>query len=264
MEARSDTQKEDKAHALADCDCAPWAQLPPLELLYRDDSCVVINKPSGVLVHRTSIDAGETVFAMQWLRDQLGQRVFPVHRLDKSTSGTLVFALDEHSAAFLNSQFEAGSVKKSYLALVRGWLEGSGRIDYPLRRETDRYTRQKSQVLQEAMTDWWSLALGRYPHAVGRYSEARYSFLRLAPLTGRKHQLRRHLAHLRHPIVGDARHGDGAHNRFFREQWGIGRLMLHAETLEFVSPATEAPVRACAPFPEEFMILSSALGIEKF
>jgi hypothetical protein len=97
----------------------------------------------------------------------------------------LIFALDERSAAMLNVQFEAGAVKKSYLALVRGWLEGSGRIDYPLRRETDRYTRQRSEVLQDAVTDWWSVATGGYPHAVGRYSEARYSLLRLAPLTGR-------------------------------------------------------------------------------
>jgi tRNA pseudouridine65 synthase len=233
----------------------------PLEILYRDNTCVAICKPSGLLVHRSRMDATETVFAVQRLRDQLGQRVHPVHRLDKSTSGVLVFAFDPRSAGLLNDQFESGSVRKRYLALVRGWLQGSGRVDYPLRRETDRYSRERLAVVQDAITDWQSIATGTYPRAVGRYAEGRYSLVELEPRTGRKHQIRRHLAHLRHPVIGDSRHGDGAHNRFFREQFGISRLLLHAWCLEFSSPETNHSVVVRAPLPEVFRTLMSPLGM---
>ena len=207
-----------------------------LEILYRDERLVVINKPAGMLVHRTAIDRGETVFAVQELRDQIGSPVHPVHRLDKPTSGALVFALSIPDLKLLQAQFTERNVKKTYWAIVRGYLNGAGTVDYPLTRELDRYAPGETQTRQNALTHFQCLSQTELPIPVGRYPSARYSLVELQPITGRRHQLRRHMAHIRHPIVGDSRHGDGKHNRFFREPLAIRRLLLHARTLSFDHP----------------------------
>ncbi|MCB1123108.1 MAG: tRNA pseudouridine(65) synthase TruC [Verrucomicrobiae bacterium] len=223
-----------------------------LEIVYRDETCVVINKPAGMLVHRTSLDHGETVFAVQQLRDLLGMQVYPVHRLDKPTSGLLLFALDAETLKALQSQFRERKVEKSYWAVVRGYLSGTGTVDYPLKREVDAYSKSTKEESQSAVTHFRCLAQTELPIPVGRYPTARYSWVQLKPETGRKHQLRRHLAHLRHPIVGDTRHGDGVHNRFFREHFGISRLLLHARTLSFNHPASGDRITLTADLAEAF------------
>lgn len=223
-----------------------------LEIVYRDETCVVINKPAGMLVHRTSLDHGETVFAVQQLRDLLGMQVYPVHRLDKPTSGLLLFALDAETLKALQSQFRERKVEKSYWAVVRGYLSGTGTVDYPLKREVDAYSKATKEESQSAVTHFRCLAQTELPIPVGRYPTARYSWVQLKPETGRKHQLRRHLAHLRHPIVGDTRHGDGVHNRFFREHFGISRLLLHARTLSFNHPASGDRITLTADLDEAF------------
>lgn len=204
-----------------------------LDLLHHDDDFVAVYKPAGLLVHRTRLDAGETRFCVQTLRDQLGVEVFPCHRLDKPTGGILLFALNKPALRQAQEEFATKRACKEYLAVVRGWIPPAGRIDYPLRYEKDSYDARAPAADQAAVTDYERLSKAEVNEPVGRYSTARYSLVRLLPETGRKHQLRRHLAHVRHPIVGDTRHGDGAQNRFFREHFGCHRLLLVATRLGF-------------------------------
>lgn len=223
-----------------------------LAVIYRDDWMVAIDKPAGMLVHRSRLSGDRTV-ALQLLRDQIGQRVYPVHRLDRPTSGVLLFALSPHSARTLNDAFTQRMVEKRYLAVVRGYTELAGCIDYPL-QET------KKQALQGAITHYRRLGRVELPIPVGRYPAARYSLLDVRPETGRMHQIRKHLAHLRHPIVGDTTHGEGRHNRLFRAHFDCHRLLLHAWTLSFRHPRDDRPMRITAPPGSDLMAVFSALG----
>ena len=211
-----------------------------LEILYQDEHLVAINKPAGLLVHRSWLDKGETQFAMQMTRDQIGQHVYTVHRLDRPTSGVLLFALDSDTARRLTDAFAEHRMQKTYLALVRGWAPLGHFLDYPLKEKLDRIADKfadQDKPAQPAKTHFRCLERIEVPHAVSaRHPTSRYSLVQCLPLTGRKHQIRRHLAHLRHPIVGDTSHGDGKHNRFFREQFGCDRLMLHHHQLAFRHP----------------------------
>ena len=233
-----------------------------LDILYRDDSLVAIHKPSGLLVHRSPIDRHETRFAIQLTRDQIGQRVYPVHRLDKPTSGVLLFALDSDTARRLTEQFTQGQVQKTYLAVVRGYLPISGIIDYPLIEELDAIAdadADTNKPAQAAVTHYRCLATTELPFAIGRYASTRYSLAELQPKTGRKHQLRRHLKHIFHPIVGDTTHGDGKHNAFFRQQFACQRLLLHAQTLTLPHPHTHSLLTLHAPPPADMQIILNQL-----
>jgi len=234
-----------------------------LDILYQDDWLVAVNKPAGLLVHRSAIDRYETRFAMQMVRDQIGQRVFPVHRLDKPTAGVLLFALNPETARKMGDLFSAGVVGKEYLAVVRGYTKEQGIIDYPLKEELDKKSDQKAapdKAAQEAVTEYWRLATVELPFPVGRYQTARYSLVRLMPKTGRKHQLRRHLKHLFHPIVGDTTHGDGKQNSFFREYFVCHRLLLAAVALGFVHPEKGQKVQIKAPLDGDFLKVCQALS----
>jgi len=235
----------------------------PLEILYQDQYMVAINKPSGLLVHKTYLARKETHFAMIMLRDQLGQYVYPIHRLDRPTSGVLLFALSSEIARQLNDLFSERRVAKGYIAIVRGYLEGADTLDYALKEQLDKIADKKAQQdkePQEAVTDWANVAVAQFPQPIGKYPAGRFSLIALAPQTGRKHQLRRHLAHLRHPILGDTTHGDGAQNRYLREHFGYRRLMLHAAQLQFVHPVTGQPIEIEAPLDNEFIDVCQRLG----
>jgi tRNA pseudouridine65 synthase len=226
-----------------------------LPILYQDEHLVVIDKPSGLLVHRSMIDKHETRFALQMTRDQIGQYVYPVHRLDKPTSGVLVMGLSSDVATKLSEQFMQKTITKKYIALVRGYTVAEGCIDYALKEELDKMTDKKAQqdkLAQEAITHYKTLWQGEIPIAVGRYPSARYSLLSLIPETGRKHQLRRHMKHIFHPIVGDTTHGDGKHNTMFRENFSLNRLLLVAKELSFEHPVTGEPIELSASIGEEF------------
>lgn len=237
----------------SDSDLAQATVYPPLTILFQDAYLVAVDKPSGMLVHRSFLDKHETRFVLQSLRDQLGQHVYPVHRLDRPTSGVLVFALSADIAKVLSQQIEAGLWLKGYLAVVRGYLQAAGTLDYPLKEQldniADKYARA-DKAAQSAVTRYQPLHHVELPFAVSRYATARYSLVALQPLTGRKHQLRRHLAHLRHPIVGDTSHGDGKHNALFREQFANERLLLCAYTLQLPHPVTGKSLRLQAGLAE--------------
>ena len=228
---------------------------PVLEILFEDEYLIAINKPSGLLVHRTSIAAEETVFALQLLRDQIGQHVSPVHRLDRPTSGVLLFSKKEEILPLLQEQFADRSVQKTYLAVVRGIPEiKSELIDRPLKSE-------RSGRMQEATTAYQVLAEAEIPFdTTGRYPTSRYSLLELKPETGRTHQIRRHLAHLRHYILGDKTHGDNKQNQFFETQFGMINLLLHARQLEFSHPISKETIIVRAELPSHFQKTLTDLG----
>lgn len=212
-----------------------------LPVIYRDQHLVAINKPSGLLVHRSPIDKHETRFALQLLRDQIGQRVYPVHRLDKPTSGVLLFALSADIAREISLQFATRQVLKSYLAVLRGWCPQQGVIDHALQDKPDKIAdrdRTQARPAKEAVTHYRRLATVEIPYAVDRYPHSRYSLVTLQPEHGRKHQLRRHMKHLGYPIIGDAKHGKGVHNRFFEQQYSCGRLLLACTAMDITHPVS--------------------------
>jgi tRNA pseudouridine65 synthase len=214
-----------------------------LDILYRDDHLIAIDKPAGLLVHRSDIDRHETRFAVQLLRDQIGRRVQPVHRLDRGTSGVLLFAFAAEVTRELSARFEAGEVHKTYLAVVRGWPAPAGRIEHALSPMPEpaegAHVRGGAQA---AVTDFRRLATIELPFAVDRYPAARYALMALTPQSGRRHQLRRHMKHIAHPIIGDATHGKGMHNRFFQQQFDCGRMLLAAVALTLRHPVSGAPL----------------------
>lgn len=235
----------------------------PLAIRYRDEDIVVIDKPANLLVHRSEIDRHETRFAIQILRDQIGQRVWPAHRLDRGTSGVLLFGLRPEIASALGKQFEAGTVEKRYWAVVRGHPPASGSIDHALTRQRDAYEFQgerSSQEAQAALTHYRRLADIELPVEVDRYPTSRYALLELEPITGRRHQLRRHLKHIAHPIIGDATYGKGRHNRYFAEQLECRRMLLACTELGFDHPVDRRRLKINAPVNGEFAALLARFG----
>ena len=225
--------------------------MDPLEILFQCEHLVAINKPNGLLVHRSPIASDADVFAVQLLRDQLGQKVYPVHRLDRKTSGVLLFALDEATNSEMQRKFMQGEITKTYHAIVRGYTPDTGEIDYPLKRDDG--------VTQDAVTYFKTLMRTEVPFAVGKHPTSRYSLVKLNPVTGRMHQLRKHMAHILHPIIGDRPHGCNKQNRFFKEQLDMMQMMLHAVELGFVHPVTKQAVTIEAPYPAEFSRMRKVL-----
>jgi tRNA pseudouridine65 synthase len=215
-----------------------------LSLLWRDADYVAIDKPSGLLVHPTELAPGEPS-CLKILRDQLGMRLYPVHRLDRQTSGVLIFALSSEAARDLMVLWPEGGVRKLYQAVVRGWTAEQGEVDRPLRESPE-----KPRV--PALSRYRRLQTVELPDPVGRYSTARYSRVEVETLTGRQHQVRKHLLSLSHPIVGDTTYGDGDHNRYFRAKFGIHRLLLHASRIEFKHPKG-MPLAIDSPVPDDFL-----------
>ncbi len=204
-----------------------------LETIHRDDHIVAINKPSGLLVHRSSLDRETRINAVDLLEEQLQQPVYPVHRLDKPTSGVLIFALCSKTARELASQFEQRKIDKRYLAVVRGYCPASGLIDNPVKDKD-----QPDKPRKAAQTRYETKQTIELPVRVDRYPTSRYSLVDLTPLSGRRHQLRLHMKHIGHPILGDTSYGKSTHNRLFTERYGSTRLLLHARELSFTHPAS--------------------------
>ena len=222
--------------------------IAPLPVLWRDDRLIALHKPPGWLVHRTGLDAGEHRVVLQALRDQIGQPVWPVHRLDKGTSGVLLMALDPEAASLLGQAWMSAEVCKRYMAMVRGWPPQAVEVDHALVPDEA----PEGTPPQPAQTRFRRLATLSLPVPVDRYPSTRVALVEAEPLTGRRHQIRRHLKHLSHPIIGDATHGKGAHNRWWAERLGGPRLWLHAAALSLVHPMTGEPLTVRSPWhPDE-------------
>ena len=271
---------------------------PVLNILYQDEFMVAVDKPAGLFVHRSYMDRDEVYFALQLVRDQVGQYVYPVHRLDRPTSGVLLFALTKEVATKLSEAFankscqeefksdtelenkvEGGTqtaqqdqverltidknidgsnlaMVKTYYALARGHLVVSADlIDHPLKEKLDKLGDKnvsRDKPAQSAQSYYQVKQQASLPIKVGKFDSVRYSLIQVRPITGRRHQIRRHLAHLRHPIIGDINYGDNKQNPFFIERFGFKRLMLIAKSLEFNHPISNERIKISAPFDEQW------------
>lgn len=225
-----------------------------LPVLYCDDFFIAVNKPNGLLVHKTRIATDATEFALQIVRNQTGKWVYPVHRLDRGTSGVLVFAFSPEAHALLSACFENRMIDKQYLAVVRGFAPEAGKIDIPLEQGNSNLP------AREAITLYSRLSTAELPYRVGPYPTARYSLVEVQPLSGRMHQIRRHFNRINHPVINDLKHGDYRHNHFFRDELGYAQLMLHAQKLEFVHPLLHTPVCIEAPLLEPMQQICQKIG----
>ncbi|GAA3978917.1 tRNA pseudouridine(65) synthase TruC [Pedobacter ginsengiterrae] len=225
-----------------------------LEIIYQDENLIAINKPHGLLVHQSSIARDATEFALQMLRDQVGKHVSPVHRLDRKTSGILLFAFDKESEIAMHQQFMNTETDKKYLAILRGFTPDSMDIDYPLAKENG--------TLQDAFTAFRTLQRAEVDVAFGKHPTSRYSLIEATPKTGRMHQLRRHFSHILHPIIGDRTHGCNKQNKFFLEQWNMTTMLLHASELSFKHPITSEPIHLKANLHEEFKRVMDFMNIK--
>jgi len=224
-------------------------------ILYQDDHIVAVHKPAGMVVHR-SRESRDAVTCLSATRDQVGRHVFPVHRLDRGTSGVLVFGLTSEIAAALQKKWTDGSTCKTYFALVRGWAPEEGKIDKPLLAVLD------DPVSRGAVTEWKSVAQFELPIEVGAFPTTRWSLLRVRPLTGRRHQIRKHLHSISHPLLGDSIYGDGRHNRAARAFLGVHRLFLTAKSLELDHPVQpQTRLRLEADWDADFYRAFSLLGV---
>ncbi len=215
-----------------------------LEILSQDDDLVAVNKPHGLLVHQSSIARDADEFALQLLRDQLERKVWPAHRLDRKTAGVLLFSLNKETDNLMQKAFQENEVKKKYLAIVRGHPPDEMEIDYPLRKENG--------ILQEAFTRFRTLQRTEVPFEIGQHLTSRYALVEAEPQTGRMHQLRKHFAHIFHPIIGDRPHGCNKQNKFFKEAFAMDSMLLHASELTFIHPHLKKEIHIKAGLQNEF------------
>ncbi|MBB6241029.1 pseudouridine synthase [Rhodanobacter sp. MP1X3] len=226
-----------------------------IEILHQDDDLIAVNKPAGLAVHRSKMVGNAEEFLIDLLREQLGGTVYLAHRLDRATSGVLLIARSSEIAAALGEQFMGRSVRKQYLAVVRGWPEPEeGVIDYALPGSRETGPRR------EASTRYRRLATIEVPIELGRYPQQRYALVLAEPETGRFRQIRKHLAHIHHPVIGDCQHGRGDHNRLYKQYFGCHRMLLHAQQLRFAHPLDGRPMSIDAPLDREYTNLLTRFG----
>jgi len=213
-----------------------------LEILYQDDALIAVNKPANLAVHRSKMVGNAEEFLIDQMREQIGDSVYLAHRLDRATSGVLLIARSKNVAATLGEQFMGRSVHKQYLVVVRGWPDPlEGVIDYPLPGSRETGPRR------EARTQYQRLATIEVPIELGRYPQQRYALVLAEPESGRFRQIRKHLAHIHHPIIGDCQHGRGDHNRLYKQYFHCHRMLLHAQRLRFAHPISGALMMIEAP-----------------
>ena len=225
-----------------------------LDILFEDESLIAVHKPAGLLVHRSKIATDAEEFALQILRDQIGQKVYPTHRLDRKTSGVLLFAKDEETNRLMQIQFMEQLVSKTYKAIVRGWTDDAGTIDYALTTDSGK--------TQDAITHYTTLQRSEIDLPNGKFATARFSLVELKPETGRMHQLRKHLAHIFHPIIGDRPHGCNKQNKLFLEHFSMIEMMLHAQKLAFTHPITEEKIEIQSAIQGEMKRMMGELKLE--
>lgn len=214
-----------------------------VDILFQDEHLIAINKPSGLLVHKSWVAKDAKEFALQTVRDQVGKHVFPIHRLDRATSGVLLFAFSGEMAQQVQAQWE--QAQKKYWAVVRGWFNEAVLVDHPLKGMKDYG--QDPTTSQAAQTQFTPLAKVEMDASIDKYPKSRFSLVQAQPMQGRTHQIRRHFKHLSHPIIGDARYGKGNYNRYFAEHLDCGRLLLHARQLQIEHPITQQTLCIEAP-----------------
>ncbi|WP_329741796.1 pseudouridine synthase [Dyella sp. A6] len=226
-----------------------------IEILYQDDALLAVNKPAGLPVHRSKMVNDAERYLVDVLREQVGGNVHLAHRLDRATSGVLLVARSSEVAAALGEQFMGRDVRKQYLAVVRGWPEPTeALVDYPLPGSRETGPRR------EARTHYARLATVEVPIELGRYPQQRYALVRAEPETGRFRQIRKHMAHIHHPVIGDCQHGRGDHNRLYKQHFGCHRMLLHAWRLDFAHPVSGVRMTLEAPLDDAYAALLARFG----
>lgn len=229
-----------------------------MDVLYRDERLAVVNKPAGLMVHDSALARGETEFAADRLRTLFSRPIFLVHRLDRATSGCLLLAFDREAASILGKTLMSREVAKDYLAVCRGWVDPpAGLIDHPLDGGPGK------PVKKPAQTRYRQLATGELDVPCAGFPTARFALLQCSPETGRFRQIRRHLKHLHHHLIGDTSHGDGQRNRMFRIELGVHRMLLHAWRLRFAHPENGAAIECAAPLDGEWRRVIDRFGWER-
>ncbi len=224
-----------------------------LEIIYRDENLIAINKPYGYFVHKSSLDATSSKILMRILKRQIDQMVYPVHRLDRKTTGVLLFALNKPSLVQVNKLFEDRQTYKEYTAICRGWLPDEGTIDYELLHET-------TLIPQTAVTDYKVLEKVEAAIPSGKFQTTRYSLVKFLPQTGRMHQIRKHAAHIFHPIIGDRPHGCNKQNKLLLDRFNYLEMALHANQLQFDLAGNDLIINA--NFSSSFLRIGSLLGFK--
>jgi tRNA pseudouridine65 synthase len=223
------------------------SEIESIEILARADHWLAVNKPAGLSVYESTYTGPREATLLGLLRRQLGvDRIHAIHRLDHATSGVLLLSLDARTAAELSAQFQSRAVVKTYIAVIRGEPAEQFQVDHPLSGASGRGPGKP------ALTEFRTLGRLRLAIPLARHPEARYALVEALPETGRYHQIRRHLKHAAHPIVGDVKYGKGEHNRLFRQHYGVHRLLLHARRLQFADPGDGSVVNVEAPFDSAF------------
>jgi tRNA pseudouridine65 synthase len=223
------------------------------DILFQDEHYAAINKPHGLLTHPSAMAKDADTSAMQILRDHLGKHVYPVHRLDRKTGGVLLFALDKESHKVTQKMFAENLIHKKYWAIVRGYTEKEGEIDYPIKNENGK--------TKEALTLYTTLKTAEVAIPFGKHQTSRYSLVLAEPKTGRMHQLRMHFSHILHPIIGDRPHGCNKQNKLFKEKWQMTTMLLHAKELAFAHPFNGKEINLKAEPQPEFQRMMVALGL---
>jgi tRNA pseudouridine65 synthase len=226
----------------------------PIAVLFQDAYCAVINKPAGLMAHASSLSRGEDDFLLHRLRDQFQSKVHLIHRLDRATSGCVLIAFDAETASALGKIFMSRAVQKDYLAICRGWPDEKFTVDYALDGGPGKPEKKPS------VTEFKRIAIAEVDVANTTHESSRYALMLCSPLTGRFRQIRRHLKHISHHLIGDTSHGDGRHNRVFRMQ-GVHRMLLHAWRLEFVHPVSGLSMQCEAPIDKDFIKALNFLNI---
>ncbi len=226
----------------------------PIEVLFRDEYCAVINKPAGLMAHASSLSRGEDDFLLHRLRDQFQSKVHLIHRLDRATSGCVLIAFNAETASALGKTFMSRDVQKDYLAICRGWPEEKFTVDYALDGGPGKPEKKP------AVTEFTRLATAELDVPSATHESSRYALMQCSPITGRFRQIRRHLKHISHHLIGDTSHGDGRHNRAFR-MLGVHRMLLHAWRLEFTHPVSGMTIRCEAPLDSSWLKALNCLQI---
>ncbi len=225
-----------------------------IDVLFCDAHLAIVNKPAGLMAHASPMARGEEDFLLDRLREQFARPVFLIHRLDRATSGCLLLAFDRDTASALGKIFMSRDVAKDYLAICRGWPEAEFTLDYSLDGGPGKPEKKP------AITRFTRLATAEIDTPSEHHETSRYALMRCSPQTGRYRQIRRHLKHLSHHLIGDSSHGDGRHNRNFR-MLGVHRMLLHAARLAFVHPLRAEPLQVSAPLDREFRRALELLSI---
>lgn len=220
-----------------------------IEIIYQDDILVAVNKPNNFLIHQSHYARNiKEPTLLEVLQQQLGFPLYPIHRLDRKTSGIILLLKNNEFIPEFQALFTNNIIHKTYFAIVRGYSPATGTIDSPVKNDD-------TGVYKDALTNYSTSATVELDIPVTPYDKSRYSLIKLMPETGRMHQLRKHLNKINHPIVGDYKYGDRFHNRMYETQFDCNYMFLHAYKIEFTHPLTAQKMCLTADFPIDWLLI---------